>query len=108
MLQIPVLNYFCCSICENSFQEIIEPNADFILRNQKECKERRYIDKLFSKASSINAKQNPEVGKLTEKLDIAISEECNVNQEIQKAIGQLTSNVGKVIQSIRDDTDFDE
>ena len=79
MLQIPVLNYFCWSICENSFQEIIEPNADFILRNQKECKERRYIDKLFSKASSINAKQNPEGGKLTEKLDIAISEECNVN-----------------------------
>ena len=108
MLQIPDLNYFCCSICENSFQEIIEPNADFILRNQKEGKKRKYIDKLFSKVSSINAKQTPEVGKLAEKLDIAISEECNVNQEIQKAIGQLTSNVGKVIQSIRDDTDFDE
>lgn len=102
----PSFELFLLLHYENSFREIIEPHADIILRNPKEGKKRRYIDKLFSSVSKMNAKQNPEVGKLAERLDIAISEECNVNQDIQKAIGQITSNVGKVIQSIRDDAAF--
>ncbi|MGN1164182.1 MAG: hypothetical protein ACI4S4_05155, partial [Candidatus Ornithospirochaeta sp.] len=62
-----------------------------------------YIEKLFTSVSSMNSKQNSGVGMLAEKLDVAIAEECNINQDIQMAIGQITSNVGKVLQSIRND-----
>ena len=88
---------------ENSFRTIIKPNADAILKNEKEGKKRRYIEKLFTSVSMMNSKQNPGVGMLAEKLDVAIAEECSVNQDIQMTIGQITSNVGKVLQSIRDD-----
>ena len=98
----PSFELFLLLHYENAFQKHIEPNMDKILENLKEGK-RRYIDKLFSSVSGMNPKKNPKIGLFAEKIDTAIVEENHINQEIQSAPAKVTSNIGKIIKSIRDD-----
>jgi hypothetical protein len=51
----------------------------------------------------MNSKENPGIAELAANIDVAISQEQMLNQNIENAIGMLTSNVGKIIQEIRDD-----
>ena len=88
---------------DGTCKEIILPNAELILENKKIGK-KRYVGKLFSDKSGMNSKENPAVGELAINIDIAIEQEKMLNQDINNAIGHLTSNVGKVIQFIRNDT----
>lgn len=51
----------------------------------------------------MNPKENSSVGNLAAYIDIAVTQEEKLNQDIDNAIGNLTSNIGKIIQSIRND-----
>lgn len=51
----------------------------------------------------MNSKENPSVGQLAEHIDLAIAQEEKLNQDIDDAIGKLTSNIGKIIQMIRNE-----
>ena len=51
----------------------------------------------------MNAKKNPEIGKLADNVLTAINQETNINQDIHQLKGQITSNIGKVIKMIIND-----
>ena len=51
----------------------------------------------------MNPKENPAIGELAANIDVAISQERNLNQDIENAVGKLTSNIGKIIQEIKED-----
>lgn len=87
----------------NSVNNIILPEKEQILRNKKEGK-RRYITKRFTDISGMNPKENVAIGDLAIFIDTAIEQEKLLNQDIAKAIGLITCNIGKVIEDIRNDS----
>lgn len=60
---------------------------------------------LFTDKSGINPKENPAVGDLA--ANIATKQEKQINQDIHKAMGNLTSNIAAIIQQIRNDQALD-
>ena len=99
----PSFELFLLLHFEGAYDEIVLPNKEQILQNQKIGK-RRYITTLFTDKSGMNPKENPAVGELAANIRIAISQEKNLNQDAENALGNLTSNIGKIIQDIMDDT----
>lgn len=90
----------------NSYEELIHPNQEEILKNDwigKGKKRMRYIEKLFRQKSGLKPKQTAEVGNLAKDVLIAIAQEQKLNNDIRLCKGRLTSNIGVVIQSILDD-----
>ena len=83
-------------------KNVILPNKDAILANKKTGK-KRYIASLFTEISGMNSKENPAVGNLAENVEFAIAQEAEINQNVASAIGNLTSNIGMVIQDIKND-----
>ena len=66
----PSFELFLLLHYENSYEELIKPNEEEILRNKKTGK-RRYMAALFTDKSGINPKENPAVGDLAANIDIA-------------------------------------
>ena len=52
----------------------------------------------------MNPKENPSVGDLAQDVHTAIEQERKINQDVENALGNLTSNVGQIIQEIINDT----
>ena len=102
----PSFELFLLLHYENSYEELIKPNEEEILRNNKTGK-RRYMAALFTDKSGINPKENPAVGDLAANIDIATKQEKQINQDIHKAMGNLTSNIAAIIQQIRNDQALD-
>lgn len=96
----PAFELFLLLHYEGSYESDIAPNATQILENRKE-NNRRYISRLFSQRSGMNSKTNSAIGELAAKIDIAIAQEQKLNQDVQQCIGNLTSNIGKIISDIR-------
>lgn len=87
---------------EGAYDSIIKPHARELIANQKEGS-RRYAQVLFTNEYGMNPKSNPAIGNLVDLLDEAIKEEQNLNQDIGNCLTCLTSNVGSVIERIRQD-----
>lgn len=87
---------------EDAYHEIVLPHEQKLLENRKDHK-RRYAQVLFTDTFCINPKSNPKVGKLAHRIDTAILEEQNLNQNITLALDRLTSNVASTISEIRND-----
>ncbi|MGN0733066.1 MAG: RloB family protein [Emergencia sp.] len=98
----PSFELFLLLHLENSYEEIIKPHEGEILENKKTGK-RRYITKLLSEKCGMNPKTNASIGELAVRINTAIMEEQNLNQNIEDVIGKLTSNVAAVIQMIKED-----
>jgi hypothetical protein len=86
----------------NTVKDIIIPETTAILENKKIGK-RRYIAKRFTDISGMNPKENSAVGDLVNRIDVAITQEKMLNQDITNAIGFITCNIGKIIEDIRKD-----
>lgn len=95
----PAFELFLLLHLENGFESWIAPNEVEILENRKKGK-RRYLDRLFSKATGMNPKSNPNIGKLAAKNSLACEQESNLNQDSLRAIGRMTSNVGLLVQHL--------
>lgn len=95
----PAFELFLLLHLENGFESWIAPNEVEILENRKKGK-RRYLDRLFSKATGMNPKSNPNIGKLAAKYSLACEQESNLNQDSLRAIGRMTSNVGLLVQHL--------
>lgn len=98
----PCFELFLLLHFDQSYEEIIKPNAEELLRNKK-IGNRRMMDKLFSDRSGMNPKSNPNIGTLVDRLDVALEQEKRVNQNIDFATDRLTSNIGMIIAQIRAD-----
>ena len=49
----------------------------------------------------IKPKKNKSIGELVKQVDFAIVEECKINEDIHQCSGQVTCNIAKIINDIR-------
>ncbi len=96
----PSFELFLLLHLEDGYIRWVEPNESLIVENRKEHG-RRYVDRLFSRASGMNPKRNPRVGELAAEHERACKEETRLNQDPKSAIGRLTSNVGVLIEKLK-------
>lgn len=86
---------------DEAYEQYILPHSAEILEDRKRGK-RRYIDRLFSEECGINPKTNETgVRALAHKHDIAIAQERNINHDVHKVHDRLTSNIGEIIDNIK-------
>lgn len=98
----PSFELFLLLHYENSYDDLILPNEDEIVRNEK-VGNQRFISNLLLTKTGINAKTNKNIGNLALNVDIAIEQEKKINEDINSCKGMLTCNIGKIIEGIRAD-----
>lgn len=98
----PAFELFLLLHFENSYEQEILPNQEKIIKNEKEGNQ-TFIYKLLLSKTGINSKKNSQIGELAEKVDIAIMQEKKMNEDIHDCKGKITCNIGKIIESIRND-----
>lgn len=59
-----------------------------------------YATTVFHDLTGMNAKRNPAVGELAEKIHVAIAQERLINQDIHVLKGLVSSNIGRIIEGI--------
>lgn len=99
----PAFELFLLLHFENSYETDILPNAEEILKNEKEGNF-TYIYRLLQRRTGINSKTNSRIGDLALNIETAIAQEVYLNQDPVKCKGQLTCNIGKIIDTIRKNT----
>lgn len=85
-----------------AYEEDILPNAERLLRNEKVGNMRLSYSLLLDR-TGINSKSNEAIGDLAESVETAIEQEKHLNQDVHVCLGQLTSNIGSLIELIRAD-----
>ena len=85
---------------KDAYEKYIKPNEKEIISNEK-VGNQRYIRNLFTQVSGINPKKNKSIGELVKQVDFAIVEECKINEDIHQCSGQVTCNIAKIINDIR-------
>ncbi len=85
-----------------AYEEDILPNSDRLLKNEKVGNMRLSYSLLLAR-TGINSKTNEAIGNLAERVETAIEQEKHLNQNVHNCLGQLTSNIGSLIEMIRSD-----
>lgn len=84
---------------ENSIEQYIQGNEkNFVHTDEKGSYS--YAYNLLREITGMNAKKNPEIGKMADNVLVAIEQEKRINQDIHDIKGKVTSNVGSVIEMI--------
>ena len=99
----PAFELFLLLHYENAYERDIKPNAEKIIKNEKEGNQ-TFIYKLLLKRSGMNSKKNPAIGELAKNIDIAICQENKINEDIHDCKGNITCNIAKIIDDIRKDS----
>lgn len=102
----PSFELFLLLHYEKSYEELIIPNSEEILKNNWidiDGDHIRYIEHLFRQKSGLKPKKDSEIAELVRKVSIAINQEKELNNDIHRCRGRLTSNIGTVIQTILED-----
>ena len=86
----------------DTVKNVILPQKERILKNEK-AGQKRYISKIFTDVSGMNAKKNQKIGELVLNIDTAIEQEKMLNEDIEKVPGQLSCNVARIINDIRNE-----
>lgn len=98
----PGFELFLLLHIENSYEKLIQNNENKFLT--KDDKDRySYAFKLLSEITGINAKKNKEIGNFAKNIKIAIKQEKKINQDIHNIKGNVSSNIGKIIEDIIQD-----
>lgn len=96
----PAFELFLLLHSKDAYEKYIKPNEKEIISNEK-VGNQRYIRNLFTQVSGINPKKNKSIGELVKQVDFAIVEECKINEDIHQCSGQVTCNIAKIINDIR-------
>lgn len=96
----PAFELFLLLHIDNSYEEIIVPNYEMIIKNEKTQGKRPIYSFLLEKTGK-NAKHNPNIGELALKIDTAIMQEKKINQDISNCRGKVTSNIAQIISEIK-------
>jgi len=95
----PGFELFLILHIKNSFEKYIKGHeADFLTMDEKKKYSHAY--KVLLGLTGINAKKNPDIGKLAEHVLVAIAQEKLINQDIYQLKGKVSSNVGSIIETI--------
>lgn len=84
---------------EDSYEKYIKGHEDEFFQKLGSEKHGHAYSVLLE-LSGMNAKSNSEIGKLADHVLIAIEQEKNINQDIHKLKGKISSNIGFIIESI--------
>lgn len=98
----PAFELFLLLHFENTYEQYILPNEETIIKNDK-VGNQTFLYKLLLSKTGINSKKNSAIGELAEKVDVAILQEKKINEDIHECKGKITCNIGKIIESIRND-----
>ena len=96
----PAFELFLLLHIEGSLETAILPNAEAILKNEK-TNGKTFIYNLLFNHIHMNSKTNARIGDLAANIDVAISQEQYLNEDILQCHGLLTCNLGKIISEIR-------
>ena len=96
----PAFEFFLLLHIEGSLETAILPNAEAILKNEK-TNGKTFIYNLLFNHTHMNSKTNARIGDLAANIDVAISQEQYLNEDILQCHGLLTCNLGKIISEIR-------
>ena len=94
----PGFELFLLLHIENSYNDYIKGKEALYLK--KEDGSYSFAQKTLKQITGMNSKKNRRIGELAENVMIAINQEQFINQDIHKAKGVVTSNIGKIIESI--------
>lgn len=95
----PGFELFLILHVENSIEQYIQGNEkNFVHTDEKGSYS--YAYNLLREITGMNAKKNPEIGKMADNVLVAIEQEKRINQDIHDIKGKVTSNVGSVIEMI--------
>lgn len=95
----PCFEIFLLLHFENAYKELIAPDLTEFLKPENLKSKGLAYQKLHEK-TKINSKTNEEIGDLAAYVKIAIEEEKFLNQDIHDCKGNITSNIGKIIEAI--------
>lgn len=104
----PAFELFLLLHIEGSWEKDILPNKDLFLLPDNMKGRNSLAYRLLHDETGMNSKKNREIGMLADNVLTAIRQEKNINEDIHKCKGQLTCNLGKIIQMIIDDTGEEE
>lgn len=88
---------------EGAITEHIEPNQRLIFENKKVSKSHTFTSRLFSQVSGANSKSGSFFNKLKNGVELAIHQEKSLEQDVLKLTTEIGSNVGVLIEQMRED-----
>ena len=95
----PGFEFFLLLHIEGIYEEQIKGHeAEFL--NMDEYGKYSYAYNLLRDLTGMNAKKNPEIGNLADNVEIAISQEKKINQDTHDLKGNVSSNIGRIIEEI--------
>lgn len=99
----PGFELFLLLHIDGSYEEYITEREDeFLKMDEKRMYSHAY--RILHDLTGMNAKTNPEIGKLAGNILVAIAQEKRLNQDIHNLKGRVSSNIGKIIEDIMADT----
>ncbi len=85
------------------FEEYIVPNTESLFENEKVSNSHTCASRLFSEISGTNPKSGSFFNKLKGGIDLAIEQEKALEQGIIRMATEIGSNVGVLIEQMRED-----
>ena len=98
----PSFELFLLLHIEDAYSKYILPNATAIMEKKNRRAARSNIQKLLTECVKMNPKTNKNIGSLATRIDIAIEQEQFINRELDCCMEKITSNIGKIIEKIRE------
>jgi hypothetical protein len=95
----PGFELFLILHVDGSFEKYIKGHeAEFLSVDEKGKYSHAY--NILHELTGMNAKTNPRIGELADNVLIAITQEKQINQDIHQLKGNVSSNIGKIIEDI--------
>ena len=88
---------------EDSVKKYITPNKDRLFDNEKVSSSHTFASRLFSEMSGTNPKSGSFFNKLKSGINLAIEQEKTLEQDILRMETEIGSNVGVLLEQMRED-----
>jgi hypothetical protein len=88
---------------EDAVERHVVPNKDRLFDNEKVSNSHTFASRLLSEISGINPKSGSFFNKLKDGIDLAVEQERLLEQNILRMATEIGSNVGTLIEQMRED-----
>lgn len=96
----PSFELFLLLHVDNSLNDIIIPNKELIMANEK-IGSQRPCQVFLRNVTGKNSKRNETIGELAYHIDVSIEQEKNINQKIEGCFENVTSNIALLLGKIK-------
>ena len=95
----PEFELFLLLHIKDSYNQVIKPNEEIILNNQR-IGNKRPCEYYLWQQTNMNSKKNPLIGDLSKELLMAIEQEKYLNQDKEMCLEKISSNIGQILEKI--------